>query len=297
MKNFHFSLGSIALIINLSFPPSFSLSLLLIHSHTTMSPLSRLFGHATTTFHSHPAPLSLPLEPPNSSPTNPTSDNPTTTTTSSSSLLTFCQKVTPPCNLNPLLFNGHLQTFWTAIGRSYDIPIYYKRWIFEAEEERFRGEFCVDFVVRKGDADGKGAKEGLPPRTSYYTNEEFESLGSPDDTRPMLITLHGLSGGSHEIYLRHVLWPMVQEEKGWEACVVNSRGCAKSRITSGVLYNARATWDIRQVVKWCRRRWPKRPLFGIGYSLGANILVNVRLCFVDRFQCDYCGSDFEILLV
>lgn len=90
----------------------------------------------------------------------------------------------------------------------------------------------------------------------------------------MLVVLHGLSGGSHEIYLRAVLEPLV--DAGWEACVVNSRGCAMSKITTAVLYNARATWDLRQVVKWCRQRWPKRRLYGIGFSLGANIMVNVR---------------------
>src|SRR6185436_15455142 len=75
-------------------------------------------------------------------------------------------------------------------------------------------------------------------------------------------------------YLRHVLAPLTAN--GWEACVVNSRGCAESQITSGVLYNARATWDVRQTVKWLQNQFPNRPLFGIGFSLGANILTNVR---------------------
>ena len=48
-----------------------------------------------------------------------------------------------------------------------------------------------------------------------------------------------------------------------------------SKITSGVLYNARATWDVRQLVTWAREKWPRRKLFGCGFSLGANILVNV----------------------
>lgn len=214
----------------------------------------RLFGYASTSFHHAPNPIELE--------TLPESDHKRTT------LLEICKVSTPICRLNPFLFNGHLQTFWTAV-KSYDIPIYYKRKIFEAEEPAFAGIFTVDFVV----SPYHEADESLPPRTTHYSATEVEELGSLD-TKPMLITLHGLSGGSHEIYLRSVLEPIVQE--GWEACVINSRGCAKSSLTSGVLYNARATWDIRQLVKWLRKKFPNRPLFGIGHSLGANILVNVR---------------------
>lgn len=214
----------------------------------------------------------------------------------------ICKDVVPACNLNPFLFNGHLQTAWTAM--KFDGPaVHYKRRVFASEDEAFAGHFTVDFVVAPPpSAPGKAKDAGpedlglredpvgvghteLPPRTTYFTNKEFENLGS-EDTKPLLITLHGLSGGSYETYLRHVLEPLVRatpegENAGgisggeWEALVVNSRGCAGSKITSSILYNARATWDIRQVVKWCRKTWPKRPLFGIGYSLGANILTNV----------------------
>ncbi|KAI9786883.1 MAG: hypothetical protein M1839_005114 [Geoglossum umbratile] len=186
-------------------------------------------------------------------------------------LLDICRSVTPPCHLNPFLFNGHLQTCWTVVD-STDIPIYYKRKIFAAEDSTYHGTFAVDFVVDEYQWAGDGT---LPPRTSFFSDTEIKELelGSLDN-RPMLVTLHGLSGGSHEIYLRHVIAPMVSEEQGWAACVVNSRGCAMSKITSPVLFNARATWDMRQVVKWLKKIYPNRPLFAIGYSLGANILTN-----------------------
>lgn len=229
-----------------------------------------LLGYARTTFHSHPSPLSLPQKDKTQEPLN---------------LLDFCKKIAPPCRLTPLLFNGHLQTFWTVM-RSYDIPVYYRRHVFSAEDPAFAGTFAVDFFVPPYE----GRDTELPPRTTYYSEAEFEGIGSLD-TKPMLVTLHGLSGGSHEVYLRSVLWPLV--EAGWEACVVNSRGCAKSKITTGVLYNARATWDVRQVVKWLRMRFPNRPLFGIGYSLGANILVNVRIVDSNKlrgFHSDFASS-------
>jgi predicted alpha/beta-fold hydrolase len=57
--------------------------------------------------------------------------------------------------------------------------------------------------------------------------------------------------------------------------VVNSRGCAGSKITNSMLYNARATWDVRQTVKWAKEKWPRRKMFGVGFSLGANILTTV----------------------
>jgi predicted alpha/beta-fold hydrolase len=188
----------------------------------------------------------------------------------------LCKAVVPPCHLNPFIFNGHLQTMWTVI-KSQDVPIYYKRKIFENEDPTYTGTFAVDFVVRPYE----GEDISLPSRTTFFTEQEFAKIGS-SDSKPMLVTLHGLSGGSHELYLRHVFAPLVNEVGGWEACVVNSRGCAKSKITSSVLYNARATWDVRQTVTWLRKQFPNRPLFGIGFSLGANILTNVRTQYAIR---------------
>ena len=139
--------------------------------------------------------------------------------------------------------------------------MYYKRRIFNAEDSRYEGTFTVDFAV----PEFAGDEEGLPPRTMYFLENEFAEIGSTDN-KPLLVTLHGLSGGSHEVYLRCVLKPLV--DAGWEACVVNSRGCAGSQITSGILFNGRATWDIRQCVRWLKRKFPNRPLFGLGFSLG-----------------------------
>ncbi|RFU26886.1 hypothetical protein B7463_g9444, partial [Scytalidium lignicola] len=151
-------------------------------------------------------------------------------------------------------------------------PVYYKRKIFEAEDATYHGTFAVDFTV----SPFSESDSTLPPRTTYFSNEEFANIGSLDK-RPMLIALHGLSGGSYESYLTNVLAPLVCNEVDsvhWAACVINSRGCAKHKMTSPVFYNARATWDCRQTVAWLRRIFPNRQLFGIGFSLGANMLTN-----------------------
>lgn len=211
----------------------------------------RIFGRATTTYHH--ARKSLPIQ---------LKDGKHT------SFADLCKSIMPPCNLNPFIFNGHLQTMWTVL-KSQDIPVYYKRHIFENEDPVYTGSYAADFVVRPYE----GVDPSLPERTTYFSEKEFEAIGS-SDSRPMLVVLHGLSGGSHELYLRHVLAPLISEQGGWEAIVVNSRGCAMSKITSSVLYNARATWDVRQAVKWLKKTFPNRPLFGVGFSLGANIITN-----------------------
>lgn len=239
--------------------------------------LSWIFGRARVSFHHSPNTISL------------------TSKSGKTTLSDLCKAITPPCKLNPLLFNGHLHTAWTAV-KAAGPPIIYKRQIFESDDPRFAGTYTVDFVTHKP-AETEDAS--LPPRTTYFSADEFANIGS-DDAKPMLITLHGLSGGSHEIYLRHVLAPLVEQtaEAGWEAIVVNSRGCAMSKITTGILYNARATWDLRQTVKWCREKFPNRPLFAIGYSLGANILTNVRsLCFNTKRKLFSNGCFFVVWIV
>ena len=208
-------------------------------------------GYSGASFYSHDQPL--PIQRKDDRETN---------------LLKMCKAITPPCWLNPLLFNGHLQTIWRT-GKEDGPWIYYKRKLFSAEDPTFAGTFAVDFVVPPYE----GSDSELHPRTTHFSEKELENLEG-DDRKPMLVALHGLSGGSHEVYLRDALKPLV--DAGWEACVVNSRGCCRSKITSGVLYTARVTWDLRQVVKYLRERFPNRPLFAIGFSLGGNILVNVR---------------------
>jgi predicted alpha/beta-fold hydrolase len=126
----------------------------------------------------------------------------------SKSLRDITQNAMPPCILNPVLFNGHLSTIWTAIESS-DIEITYRRKIFQSAYQEVAGSFAVDFVAveKKTSMSRSVPDHGLPPRTTYLTETESESLGA-DDERPMLIVLHGLAGSSSETYVRSVLKPL-----------------------------------------------------------------------------------------
>ncbi|EPQ66748.1 Bgt-4827 [Blumeria graminis f. sp. tritici] len=107
-----------------------------------------------------------------------------------SDLSTVCRESTPPCKLNPLLFNGHLQTMWTAIGKE-GPHLHYKRKIFEASDQTYAGTFAVDFLAEPSSE----TDETLPIRTTYFSDNEFKNMKSSgfEDDRPMLVILHGLS--------------------------------------------------------------------------------------------------------
>lgn len=184
-----------------------------------------------------------------------------------------CKSVTPPCRLNPFLFNGHLQTLWNNFFR-HSVSIHYKRRYYEQQDPRYPGSFAIDFVSRPETTNESGSKA----KTVLFPDEEFRKINS-DDSKPMLVVLHSLGGGSHERYLREAIAPLVSEKGGWEACVVISRGCSGTQLSSNLLYNARATWDLKQSVVWLRKTFPNRPLYGLGFSIGANILTNVRCCY------------------
>ena len=102
----------------------------------------------------------------------------------------------------------------------------------------------------------------------------FTSL--PLDNRPIVICIHGLTGGSHESYVRSILssitLPPPQGGLGWRGLVLNYRGCANVPITSSQFYHGGYTDDLRRTLLYLSQLCPQAPLYGIGFSLGANIL-------------------------
>lgn len=156
-----------------------------------------------------------------------------------------------PYSAHPLLHSGHLQTLYAAASNFNDTDrVYYARKllgmsdggtvgldiVLESEEQYKKG-LEVDAAIRQR----KDYVKNLPPRIRYMRAVEESELLSGDDDRPMLIALHGLSGGSHESYLRAVLHYMTKSPSRWAACSLNSRGCGRTSITTQQLFCANWT--------------------------------------------------------
>ncbi|GAA5868956.1 hypothetical protein JCM8547_003232 [Rhodosporidiobolus lusitaniae] len=162
------------------------------------------------------------------------------------------------------LVSGHLATIaCTVFKYTYD-PVTYTRELIRVPDG---GTLAVDFA---------------PPI------EKEDQL----DSRPILVVSHGLTGGSHESYVRNVLAivtrPVEEGGLGWRAAVVNSRGCAGSQITSQKLYSGAVTDDLRCALAFISHFAPKAPLYGIGFSLGANQMA--KLVGEEATDCPLNGA-------
>ena len=131
----------------------------------------------------------------------------------------------------------HLQTLWAAVVRRRGKPV--------LERERVElpdGDFL--------DLDWHGRDSG---------------------SAPLVLLLHGLEGSSKSPYA----WGMLAAFRrvGWPAVVMHFRGCGGEPNRLARCYHSGETRDLDWIVDELGRRFPDRPLFAAGVSLGGNVLL------------------------
>ncbi|TMX03667.1 hypothetical protein EJD97_014940 [Solanum chilense] len=147
-----------------------------------------------------------------------------------------------PYNPYPIVSgNRHIETIFAAFFR--DVPdLRLRRECLRTKDD---GSIALDWV--------SGDDRSLPPDS------------------PLLILLPGLTGGSDDSYVRHML--LRARSRGWRVVVFNSRGCGDSPVTTPQFYSASFLGDMYEVVAHVSNRYPAANLYAVGWSLGANILV------------------------
>ena len=96
-------------------------------------------------------------------------------------------------------------------------------------------------------------------------NSEF-----PSDT-PIIMFVHGISGGSYEPYLQKCAFRLVNNYH-WRCCCYLYRGCCRTPLTTPRTYNGGYTEDIHIAIKELSQRYPGAPIALVGYSLGGNLV-------------------------
>ncbi|EXB57388.1 hypothetical protein L484_016441 [Morus notabilis] len=152
----------------------------------------------------------------------------------------------------PWLSSPHIQTvFLNFFGRP---PAFsYKRELFHASDG---GTIALDWLTKYDVADG-----------GFHMNNSI----SRDDTTPIMVVIPGLTSDSQSAYLKHLAFSTAKS--GWNVVVSNHRGLGGVSITSDCFYNAGWTEDIRVIINHLHHVYPNAPLFAVGTSIGANVLV------------------------
>ncbi|KAA1474448.1 AB-hydrolase YheT [Dentipellis sp. KUC8613] len=146
------------------------------------------------------------------------------------------------------LFGGHAQTIYTSMSDDLEVDeIEYERTLIRLSDG---GTLAIDVV----------------PSDSTSSNA----------TSPVLLVTHGLTGGSHEAYVRaaikHLTSLRLDCGVTFAIVVLNSRGCNQTPVTSPKLSHAGVTDDIRHAILWISASFPTSPIYGLGFSVGANTL-------------------------
>ncbi|XP_021692168.2 embryogenesis-associated protein EMB8 isoform X2 [Hevea brasiliensis] len=152
----------------------------------------------------------------------------------------------------PWLSSPHLQTaFLSLFGNSPNFS--YRRHIFHANDG---GTIALDWLMSTDVEQGVCCNNDAVLR---------------DDKAPIVIVIPGLTSDSASAYIKHLALTMARQ--GWNVVVCNHRGLGGMSITSDCFYNAGWTEDVRSIIDHIHREYPEAPLYAVGTSIGANILV------------------------
>lgn len=153
----------------------------------------------------------------------------------------------------PLAASAHMQTIVTGPNRS---PLLRQSELHKPVLEFLgRTQLCCA-VMRQATLFGSynrqivGLQDGGCVALDWWKGSNSH-LQHPSASTPIVLILHGLTGGSQEGYIKWMARAVAAS--GWRAVVMNYRGCAGLPLTSPKCYDAVSTGDIRAAIVHIRR--------------------------------------------
>jgi hypothetical protein len=114
-------------------------------------------------------------------------------------------------------------------------------------------------------------RERLETPDGDFLDLDFTPDPHPD--RPLVLILHGLEGSTRRRYVRLMLAEI--EAAGMAGVALNFRGCSGEPNRAPRAYHSGETGDTTFVLEALRRRYARRPLGAVGYSLGGNVVLKL----------------------
>jgi predicted alpha/beta-fold hydrolase len=94
---------------------------------------------------------------------------------------------------------------------------------------------------------------------------------APDRPGPLVVLLHGLEGSIRSHYVGGLMHAL--GDCGLQVAMMNFRGCSGEPNRLPRSYHSGDTGDLDTLLHLLRRRFPQRPLYAVGISLGGNVLL------------------------
>lgn len=103
------------------------------------------------------------------------------------------------------------------------------------------------------------------------SESRLKALLQGQSTAPLAVLLHGLTGGFDSKYARGTALRLLRQ--GWRVVILQFRGAGPEPNRLPRHYHQGDTEDLRQLLALLRAREPQTPLFTVGWSLGANVML------------------------
>lgn len=100
---------------------------------------------------------------------------------------------------------------------------------------------------------------------------ELDWLDHSDDSLGLVLLLHGLEGCSRSHYAISLMDALAR--RGWAGVVPHFRGCGAEINSLARSYHAGDSEEIDWILRRLKNQAPRRPLFVVAISLGANMLL------------------------
>ncbi|MBD5770154.1 hydrolase [Marinomonas colpomeniae] len=100
-------------------------------------------------------------------------------------------------------------------------------------------------------------------------------LNKPDQgsATPIVVLFHGLEGSHKSPYIQGAMQTLM--EGGYACVLMHFRGCSGRDNRLPKTYHSGQTSDAKAWIEHIKKTFPNAPLFAVGYSLGANMLLKL----------------------
>lgn len=120
---------------------------------------------------------------------------------------------------------------------------------------------------------------------------------------PIIIAFHGLEGSIESPYIKGLFHSI--RDHHWIGVLMHFRGCSGEPNRTTRRYHSGETNDADFIIRLIKNRYPRSPLFAVGYSLGGNMILKYlgeqgNECLLDAaiavsvpFKLDKCAEKLE----